>query len=112
MVVPMDYSNGYGTHGCISMSHGMYGYDGYASRWRHIAEQLELHHLWRHLEMTDDIRRWMTPDGIEYGNARAEMRRWFNALGLRLHQKAEESTKLAEKRPCKRLSTNQHSLVA
>ena len=50
------YSNGYGTHGYISMSHGMYGYDGYASRWRHIAEQLELHHLWRRLEMTDDIR--------------------------------------------------------
>ena len=108
MVVPMDYSNGYGTHGCISMSHGMYGYDGYASRWRHIAEQLELHPLWSQLGITDDTRLWMTPDGIEYGNARAEMRRWFNALLASITSKAQESKRFAENDPargCQQIST-------
>ena len=49
-----DYSNGYGTYGYTSMSHGKYGYTGYDSYGSEVAEhgsevaesaaeQLELH---------------------------------------------------------------------
>ena len=46
--------------------------------------------------MLDDVKRWMTPDGTEGGNARAELWRSLNAIGLRLLQKAEESKRHEE----------------
>ena len=96
----------YGAYGYTSMSQGTYGYndhdnDAYgrplaacqaanvSEEVESAAEQLEFHPIWSQMNMLDDVKRWMTPDGTAYGNARAEYWRSWNALGLRWKKAAE-----------------------
>ena len=90
----------YGPYGYTSMSQGTYGYNGHdmygtmkaanvSEKAESVAEQLEFHLIWSQMNMLDDVKRWMTPDGTAYGNARAEYWRSWNALGLRLKKAAE-----------------------
>ena len=99
----------YGPYGYTSMNHGTYGYNGYdrygtekaengsekaengSKEAESAAEQLEFHPIWSEMNMLNDVKRWITPDGTEYGNSRAELWKSMNAFGLRLIQKAEES---------------------